>query len=737
MALAPSPENPAVLHVAVLGGGVFHSEDGGGTWRPARRGLEQALALQTLARDPGDPATLWTGGLTAEGARTGVLRSTDRGLRWHPFAAGLEGQSIKALLPVAVATGTVLYSGSAQGRVWRRLPEADRWRAAGAPLGAPVFALAADPRDPSRLWAGTAQGLFTSTDAGDTWSETSSGLPSTFIKRLAPSPHRPDEIWAGTGAGPAVSRDGGRTWQGVSSVSTSTADPTTGGVPGSVPGSVPPMETRGIVFDPADPDRLWTHGDLGIYTSSDGGTTWRPVFKGLPQAEVNDLRRVGGRLYAALAGGGVWSSDDGGDHWVPRTAGLIGTTAATLAADPLLPETLWAGVRGLGVLRSDDGGTRWRSPGGSPGPEPVLAMTVVPGEKSGSRVVLAALAGRGLRRSLDGGRTWEGSTGLPAGPVVSLEAVAGTGPPARLLAALPGSGVFASRDRGRSWGPVRTGLTDLTVRALAASPSVPGLVYAATDRGAFFVSRDGGISWQRRDADPAPPAGLRTLAVHPNDGAVVYVGSAVAGVFRSSDGGRSWRAVNDGLACGSPCLDIRRLAPDPRSPGGVWAATGGGVFVTRGGGESWRRAAGGLPIRDALAVLPDAHVPGRAWAALNGRGVATVQLVGARPLRLHRGRFEVRAAWRNPADDEGGALAPAAVSETSGVFSLPALRSPELACKVLDGRPVNGHFWLFAAPLTGRGWTVTLTDAETGDHHTVDRAPGRPEGIFDTRALGD
>ena len=731
MALAPSPENPAVLHVAVLGGGVFRSRDGGRTWRPAQRGLEEAPALQTLARDPADPSTLWTGGLAG-----GVLRSRDGGRRWHPFAAGLEGRSIKTLLPVTSASGTVLYAGTVDGRVWRRPPEADRWRSAGAPLGAPVFTLAVDPGDPSRLWAGTGHGLFTRTDGSDTWTETSSGLPSPFVKRLAPSPHRPDEIWAGTGAGPAVSRDGGRTWRGVSSGSSPSGDPPSRGVP--------PMETRGFVFDPADPARLWTHGDRGIYSSSDGGTTWRPVFEGLPQAEVNDLRRVGDRLVAALAGGGVWTSDDGGEHWVSRNAGLVGTGVNRLVPDPWLPETLWAGVRGLGVLRSDDGGTRWRSPGGSPGPEPVLALAVLPVEEARSRVVVAALAGRGVRRSLDGGRTWMGTTGLPAGPVVDFETVTetvtgtGTGSGPRLLAALPGSGVFVSRDRGGSWEPARAGLGDLTVRALAASPTVPGLVHAATDRGAVFGSRDGGSSWQRRDSGPRPPAGLRTLTVDPEDADGVYVGSATEGVFHSSDGGRSWQPVNEGLDCGPACRDIRLLAADPRAAGIVWAATGGGVFILRDDEGGWRRAAAGLPVRDALAVLPDHRVPGRVRAALNGRGVATVQLAGARPLRLHRGRFELRAAWRDPAAaGEGGALEPEALSGTGGVFSLPGLRSPELAFKLLDGRPVNGHFWLFGAPLTSRGWTVTVTDTETGRHHTVDRAPGRPAGVFDNRALGD
>jgi|GEM_PF-2381641 len=627
MALSATPDLSR-MHAAVLGGGVFRSLDGGRSWQPAESGMTGVLDLQTLARNPADPETLWAGS-----PAHGVLRSRDGGRTWETWNDGLSeglskgiggnpsGVSVKALRAVPGPGGTILYAGSIEGRVWRRDARAsgaaggERWHPAGEPLGPPIFVLAADPRDPSRMWAGTAGGLFRSVDGGDSWSEASDGLPSRFVKGVAASPVTPDEVWAGTGAGAARSVDGGRTWQPL--------EESTSGLP--------PVEVRIFVFDRDDPARMWAGSAEGLFTSFDGGESWQPDESGLPQTEINTLLEAGGPvgdvLLAGLAGAGVAISApiSTGDQaaWTMTNGGLTGTAVASLASDPLAPELLWAGVRGEGVLAKPPdseppGASPWIFPGGSPGPEPVLALQALAGELPGTRVLLAALAGRGLRRSIDNGRTWTEPFGLPTGTVVALEPIPDTD---TVLAALPGSGVYGSADLGATWEPHTGGLTDLTVRALAASVSEPGTVYAATDHGAVFVSHDDGISWSRPGTGPAP--GLRALAVDPEDTGRVWAGTAVAGVFESLDGGRTWSERNRGLGGDPGSLDIRDLAVD--TAGRIWAATAGGVFLTHPSGSAWRRAAPGLPLADVLAVLPDPRDPERVWAALNGRGVAVLQ----------------------------------------------------------------------------------------------------------------
>src|SRR5207247_759291 len=92
-----------------------------------------------------------------------------------------------------------------------------------------------------------------------------------------------------------------------------------------------------IAIAPSNPDILYvgsgeglqrpdlSTGD-GIYKSTDGGTTWRPVVKGLPTFAEDGLGRIGitvapsepRRLFAtveAKSKGGLYRSDDAGESW--------------------------------------------------------------------------------------------------------------------------------------------------------------------------------------------------------------------------------------------------------------------------------------------------------------------------------------------------------------------------------------------------------------------------------------
>jgi len=51
------------------------------------------------------------------------------------------------------------------------------------------------------VYLGTDTGVLRSTDAGETWSPVNSGLPGTYVNRLAIDPQDPDRVYAGTSAG--------------------------------------------------------------------------------------------------------------------------------------------------------------------------------------------------------------------------------------------------------------------------------------------------------------------------------------------------------------------------------------------------------------------------------------------------------------------------------------------------------------------------------------------------------
>lgn len=81
-------------------------------------------------------------------------------------------------------------------------------------------------------------------------------------------------------------------------------------------------------------------------------------------------------------------------------------------------------------------------------------------------------------------------------------------------------------------------------------------------------------------------------------------------------------------------------------------------------------------------------------------------------LALHDGRFEVALEWRDRAGAAHAARAETLTTE-SGRFWVFGRENVELTIKILDGRAINGAFWLFAASMTDLAWTLTVVDRNT------------------------
>jgi plastocyanin len=92
-------------------------------------------------------------------------------------------------------------------------------------------------------------------------------------------------------------------------------------------------------------------------------------------------------------------------------------------------------------------------------------------------------------------------------------------------------------------------------------------------------------------------------------------------------------------------------------------------------------------------------------------------------LCLAGGRFRVEAAWRTAQGLAGDAMALPLTADT-GLLWFFSPSNLELVVKVLDGCPVNGRFWVFAAGLTDVAVTLTVTDTATGAARTYESRQG-------------
>src|SRR5262245_3455570 len=212
----------------------------------------------------------------------------------------------------------------------------------GGPHAKSIEAIAADPLNPSRMWAAAfGAGVYRSTDGGVTWVAFRSGLVNTFVRSLAVQPLHPDSIYCGTNDGVSLSVDGGAHWTPLLSTTVSVRAI-----------AIHPVRT-GVVY-------AATYGG-GVYKSTNGGTSWSQVNLGLVNTNVRDIALDPVRPETLLAGtgtgGGIHRSVNGGLSWVQ-----VADTTASLGAveqiqfDLVNPARVYAAMIDRGVIKSSDRG---------------------------------------------------------------------------------------------------------------------------------------------------------------------------------------------------------------------------------------------------------------------------------------------------------------------------------------------------------------------------------------------
>ncbi len=216
--------------------------------------------------------------------------------------------------------------------------------------------------------------------------------------------------------------------------------------------------------------------------------------------------------------------------------------------------------------------------------------------------------------------------------------------------------------------------------------------------------------------------------------------------------------ATDGTPAGTGL--VRDLYPGPRSskPNGLTVA-GGRLFFAAGddvhGIELWQSdgtAAGTRLVHDigpqAVSSAPqELTVVGdtlyfTADDGITGREVWKLPLSASATCRpsstrfcLSGGRYAVEAVWR---DFQGGRGVGRAVSLTAdtGYFWFFDPANVEVILKVLDGRGLNGHGWVFYGALSSVEYILTVTDTATGLTHRYINPIGQLASVADTSAFG-
>lgn len=432
------------------------------------------------------------------------------------------------------------------------------------------------------------------------------------------------------------------------------------------------------------PFRMYAGTDAGLYFSEDNGLTWK-VF-GLASMQVEQIAldpADGAAVYVSTAGDGVYKTSDSGRTW--SKYGLSGMPVGALLRSPVSSKAIYASILGGAVaklaplkLAKSHPGTADRAGSGDPQP-----VSVVPGSDSpelaasvpvyshgpyGGTVndltmdpktptTLYAATESGMYKSTDNGDSWV-KTSLPDVNVYAL--AVDPNDSSHIYAGTRGEGFFVSSDGGGTWNEMADPVIgDKIIYTLAVDPTQPNTIYAGGREanvdgtntnnwgGGAFKSTDGGQTWMAINQG-LPEGWLYALAIDPSQPGVLYAGTHSMGVYKSTDGGATWSARNQGFlttfTANPDNLKIRSLAINPQNPSslvaGVWG--GGSVYTTNDGGENWHYAGDGASSDRVRTVAIDPLRPALMYAGLRNGGA------------LSKDASDLAAKWESLPEQAGG-----------------------------------------------------------------------------------
>ena len=308
-----------------------------------------------------------------------------------------------------------------------------------------------------------------------------------------------------------------------------------------------------------DPGRFWSGG---LYRSRNGDDPWESLsakMDPIPHvfAILTDPRRPG-RVTIGTENG-VWRSDDAGESWRRLSAPKPELAVWSLTSHPRHPDTIFAGYEPCAIYRSTDDGSTWQRlpvnvsfPAVSDHPDIPKRIISIAIDPAHPDEIYASLEVGGLLRSLDGGQTWANVIDglyIDEGSVDIHSVVVDPKHPGQLTVATR-FGTFRSVDRGLHWHDLkapRLRPIGSYCRVLAYAPGDAETLYLAAgndfdgDRGALFVSRDNGSTWEQADLGIPLKTTIFSLAVNPNLPDHVFCSSKIGQVLHSSNRGRHWR----------------------------------------------------------------------------------------------------------------------------------------------------------------------------------------------------
>ena len=354
-------------------------------------------------------------------------------------------------------------------------------------------------------------------------------------------------------------------------------------------------------------------------------------------------------LVGTRKGAFVLTSDATRKRWNVEGPHFAGWEIYHVKGSPADPDRIYAsqtsGWFGQVMQRSNDGGKTWETVGnqfvydGTPGTHRWYDNSPHPWEfkrvwhlepsRTDPDTVYAGAEDAALFVTRDGGTTWSELPGLRthhtasewnpgAGGLCLHTVILDPKDPDRITVAISSSGTFRSDDGGKSWKAINHGLRSNhipdpdaeighCVHHVAMHSERPNVLFMQKHWD-VMRSDDGGDNWREISGNLPTDFGF-VIDINANDPDTVYVVPITSDshhfvpdgklrVYRSKTGGEEWEALTKGLPQKDCYVNVLRdaMAVDSLDPCGIYFGTSGGqVYVSPDGGDSWNSIVRDLP----------------------------------------------------------------------------------------------------------------------------------------------
>ena len=600
--LAVAPSDPSILWVGTgepnnrqsssWGNGVYKSTDAGVTFK--HMGLNETHHIGRVLIHPNFPNTVYVaavGKLWGASKERGVYKTTDGGATWTQVLfinedtgvidMAMDSQSPGTLYAAAYqrrravfgfsggGPGSGIYKTTDAGATWSKLTK-DLPYADGSDTGR--IGLSVYRRDPSVVYAIIEHpkgGVFRSNDKGASWTKMSDTNPRPmYYSHIVIDPNNDQRIWV-MGAQMFYSEDGGKTF---------------------VNNRVQRIhgDYHTIWINPANSDHMLTGSDGGIHWSYDAGRTWDFV-NSIPLGQFYEIGADMSRPYN-ICGGLQDNNSWCGPSATFNPRGISNAEWFTVGGgdgfyaqiDPTDPATVYAESQDGNLLRRDlrTGESRSIRPQPAEGEKPYRFQWNSPIVISAHNSKTIYYAGNFFFKSANRGDSWT---------KISPDLTNGVDRYTLPIMGKPVDRATLSRNDGVQNRPATT--------TIAESSFSPNILWAGTDDGNLWVTRDGAQNWKNvYDKLPGLPKGLYVSRVIASRHAEGTAYTTIDGhrsndfgiyVYVTTDFGDTWKSISSDLPQSNGIVNVIR--EHSRNADLLFVGTEYGAFASFNRGGSWTR----------------------------------------------------------------------------------------------------------------------------------------------------